>query len=93
MGQIKRILGVSCIACCLVGFIVTDVSAVSLSNGEYVVVVAIDPTMPHAGNENLINDIEDMMRDASSYLHTAQTVEEHPQTLMRRKPSRQKKSS
>jgi Mg-chelatase subunit ChlD len=35
------------------------------------VVVAIDPTMPHAGNETMINDIEDMMTDASEYLHTA----------------------
>lgn len=43
--------------------------AVSLSSGEYEVVVAIDPTM--ANDTTMIDKIKTMMKDASKYLHTA----------------------
>ena len=59
------------LACCLWLFAAGPTSAVNLSNGEYEVVVAVDPAMPYAGHETMIDDIKEMMKDASQYLHTA----------------------
>jgi len=57
------------LACCFAAFTAGPASAVSLSNGEYEVVVAIDPAIAY--DANMVNNIETMMTDASSYLHGA----------------------
>ena len=40
---------------------------------------------------HVTDDAEISNLDVFSHFHAAQTMEEHPQTLMRRKPGRQKK--
>ena len=70
MIQRKQASTLCLVILCLFGFS-GGALAVTLEDGEYEVVVAIDPNMPHAGHETMVADIQDMMRDASSYLHTA----------------------
>lgn len=64
-----KIGGLLLTVCFLVWLGVGTASAVILNNGEYEVVVAVDPTMAH--DANMITNIETMMKDASSYLHGA----------------------
>ena len=56
-------------AVCLCLLVSSAASAVTLSNGEYEVVVAIDPAMAY--DANMVTNIQNMMKDGSSYLHGA----------------------
>ena len=69
MTSIRRLVFAATVLFVVLTLTPAPVTAVTLENGEYGVVIAIDPAMPYAGNETMVDDIQDMMRDASSYLH------------------------
>lgn len=71
MSQKIRILGLSLLAFCLLGIAGSNALGVNLVEGKYEVIVVISPAMSYDGNENLIDDIKDMMMEASAYLHIA----------------------
>ncbi len=71
MSKKIRLLALSLLVFCLLGIAGSTALGVNLVGRKYEVIVLIDTTMPYEGNEDLIDDVKDMMKDASAYLHIA----------------------